>query len=250
MPNNSKVELTNLEDIEIYELLLKDRISNFPCGFWSNRSVEEAKCVAIKLLKYLIDEILKFSKEDVKREVSKTFITKYRLHTASKLFGRSAIHYIICTYPEVGYQPWQFMHDKVPQRYWTQEKNRISALKYVFEVEMQWNVEDVKEKLSWSIIEENGLGTLHSYYPSLFKIFKAVYKIDIGPWEIANSEVPDGTWEIKSNRICAVKWLLLRTKVQNEQINRKAFAKYGLSMLLGKYYGDNVARAIREPPDV
>lgn len=130
MPNNLKVDLNNLDDIEIYEFLLQGRITNFPSGFWSNRSAEEAKGVAIKLLKYLIDERLKFSKEDVKRDLTKMFLTKYKLHTASKLFGRSAICYIICTYPEAQYHPWQFNHDKVPQSYWTQEKNRISALKY------------------------------------------------------------------------------------------------------------------------
>ena len=133
MRNNIKMDLTNLDDIEIYEYLLQGRISNFPLGFWANRSEEEAKDVAIKLLKYLIDERLKFNKEDVKREVSKMFLTKYKLHTASKLFGRSAIRYIICTYPDEQYQPWQFKHDKVPQSYWTQERNRISALKHVFE---------------------------------------------------------------------------------------------------------------------
>ncbi|MBZ9624398.1 DUF4046 domain-containing protein [Clostridium sp. FP2] len=106
MRNNIKVDLTYLDDIEIYKFLLQDRISNFSSGFWSNRSAQEEKDVAIKLLRYLIDDILKFNKEDVKREVSKRFLTKYKLHTASKLFGRSAIRYILCTYPEVKYQPW------------------------------------------------------------------------------------------------------------------------------------------------
>ena len=177
------------------------------------------------------------------------FLTKYKLHTASKLFGRSAIRYIICTYPEEQYQAWQFSHDKVPQNYWTTEKNRVDALKYVFEVEMKWKIEDVKEKLTWSVLEEKGLRSLHYYYSSLFSIITAVYKIEISPWEIANSEVPNGTWEYESNRISAVKWLILRTKLQNEQINRKAFAKYGLSRLLGKYYCDNATRAIRETLD-
>ena len=200
-------------------------------------------------MKYLIDERLKFNKEDLKRQMSKMFLVKYKLYTASKLFGRSAIRYAICSYPEMGYQPWQFKHDKVPQSYWTNEENRVDALKYIFEVEMQWNIEDVKEKLSWSVLEKNGLGTLHSYYPSLFKIFKAVYQIDVCPWEIINSEVPNGTWESERNRISAVKWLIIRMKVQNEQIDRKTFAKYGLSMLLGKYYSDNAERAIREALD-
>lgn len=116
--------------------------------------MEEGKHVAIKLLKYLIDERLKFNKEDVKREVSKIFLTKYKLHTVSKLFGRSAIRYVICAYPEELYQPWQFKHDKVPQSYWTQETNRIDALKYVFEVELQWSLDDIKEKLNWAIIKK------------------------------------------------------------------------------------------------
>lgn len=118
MTNNLKVDFTSLEDIEIYELLLQGRISNFPSGFWANRSVDDAKDIAIKLLRYLIDEKLKLSKENVKKEVPKLFLTKYKLHIASKLFGRSAIRYIKYSYPEEGYQPWQFQHDKVPQSYW------------------------------------------------------------------------------------------------------------------------------------
>jgi hypothetical protein len=98
MPNNFKEDFTNLDDIEIYKLLLQGRISNFPSGFWINRSAEEAKHTAVKLLKYLINERVKFNKEDVKREVSKLFLIKYKLHTASKLFGRSTIRNILCDY--------------------------------------------------------------------------------------------------------------------------------------------------------
>ena len=32
----------NLDDIEIYELLLQGRIRKFPSGFWANRNEEEA----------------------------------------------------------------------------------------------------------------------------------------------------------------------------------------------------------------
>ena len=37
------IDLDNLDDIEIYELLLQGRIPNFPSGFWAGRSEEEAK---------------------------------------------------------------------------------------------------------------------------------------------------------------------------------------------------------------
>lgn len=251
MLNNLKVDLTNLDDIEIYELLLQDRIPNFPSGFWANRSVKEAKTVAIKLLKYLIDERLKFNKEDVKREVSKLFLTKHKLHTASKLFGRSAIRYIICAYPEAQYQPWQFIHDKVPQSYWTQEPNRISALKYVFEVDLKWSIEDIKENLNWEIIRQQRLYTLHSYYPNIYHICNALYPGKIKPWELKHSEVSDYFWHDIKNRKNAVRWLVKeKLKLNHAQIlsrlKKEHFSQYGLSELLSNQYNSSIKKAINE----
>lgn len=45
MPNNLKVDLSNLNDIAIYELLLQGTILSFPSGFWANRSAQEAELV-------------------------------------------------------------------------------------------------------------------------------------------------------------------------------------------------------------
>ncbi|HEY8889351.1 MAG TPA: DUF4046 domain-containing protein [Clostridium sp.] len=251
MPNNFQINFTNLDDIGIYELLLQGRIPNFPSGFWANRSVEESKDVAIKLLKYLIDERLKFNKEDVKREISKMFLTKYKLHTASKLFGRSAIRYITCTYPEVEYMPWQFKHDKVPQNYWTQEENRIGALKYVFEVELKWGIDDIKENLNWEILKKQGLLTLWSYYPSIHHICDAVYPGMIKDWEFRHSEVSDYFWHDIKNRKKAVKWLVHKKLKLNQRqapsiLKKEHFSQYGLSGLLCNQYSCSVKKAINE----
>ncbi|MBW9150364.1 DUF4046 domain-containing protein [Clostridium sp. CM028] len=251
MSNNLKVEITNLDDIEIYELLLQGTILSFPSGFWANRSEKEAKKVAIKLLKYLIDEKLKFNKEDVRLELSKMFLTKYKLHTASKLFGRSAINYIISTYPDERYKPWQFKHDKVPQSYWTQERNRISALKYVFEVELQWSLDDIKEKLDWEIMKKQGVYTLHSYYPSIHRICNALYPGIINPWELRHAEVSDYFWQEINNRKNAVKWLVQeKLKLKHTQISsrlkKEHFLQYGLTELFSNQYNCSVKKAINE----
>lgn len=71
-----KVNFSELEDIEIYEHLLDGRITDFPSGFWANRNLEESKEVAVNLLVHLIDKRLKLTEEDVKREISKKFLTK------------------------------------------------------------------------------------------------------------------------------------------------------------------------------
>lgn len=239
------VNLFNLDDIEIYELLLSGKISSFPSGFWANRSETEDKKTAIKLLRYLINDKLKFNKEEVETIVCKKFLTKYKLHTASKLFGRSAIKYIISSFPEIDYQPWKFKKDKVPQSYWTSDENRVNAVRYLIEREFKWSIEEVKEKLSWELLEENGLMTLHSYYTSLYELIKSIYP-KILPWEINNTEVPNGTWSSRRNRIKAVKWLVKKSNLKGNRINRNTFGVYGLSRLLAEYYCDNPKRAIKE----
>ena len=179
---------------------------SFPSGFWVDRSLEESKDVAVKLLKYLIEVKLKMSKQDIKRAVSKKFLTKYRPHTASKLFGRSAIKYLMSCYPQE-YEAWQFTNDKVPQSYWKNEDNRINAVRYLIEIELNWSIEELKEKLSWVVLEQNGLMTLHSYYSGLYELVKRVYlNKNIYPWGLKYSEVPNGTWKNESNRINSVKW--------------------------------------------
>lgn len=249
MSNNFKFNFNKLTNIEIYDLILHGRLSSFPSGFWSNTNIEDAKQIALELLHYLIDEKLKLSKEEIKKVVSKKILTKNKLHTASKLFGRSAIRYVMSAYP--GYfQPWQFNQDRVPQSFWTSEQNRVNALKYTFQVELNWDIEDIKEKLDWNIIRMNGLMTLHRYYPNLYILVDAVYPNSIYPWELMNSEVPNGTWEVKSNRILAIKWLINKLNINNKKINKRAFAEYGLSKLLGNYYCDSVKKAILEVPYV
>jgi hypothetical protein len=247
MPNYKKIDLSKLNDIEIYELLLEGTITSFPSGFWVNKSKEEGKEVSVKLLRYLIIDRLKLSKEDIKQTISKKLITQNKLHTPCKLYhSRSAIQFVLNAIPELELSLWQFKEDKVPYGFWTKEENRVSALRNFFEVQMRWSIEDVKERLSWEVLEENGLGTLHTYYPSLCKILKAAYNVDIDPWEIINSEVPSGTWEDRRNRIQAINWLLNKEKFNTSNIDRKTFSKYGLSKLLTEYYCDNVSKAVKE----
>lgn len=244
---NLPFNLYNLDDIELYELLLSGKISSFPSGFWASRTEKDAKETAIKLLRYLINLKLKLNKEEVEAIVSKKFLTNHKLHTASKLFGRSAIKYTISSFPETDYQPWKFKIDKVPQNYWTREENRLNAVRYLIERELKWSIEEVKEKLSWDLLEKNGLMTLHSYYTNLYDLIKCIYpNKKIFPWELKNSEVPNGTWTSKRNRIEAVKWLVKKSNLRGNPIDRNTFGVYGLSRLLADYYCDNPKRAINE----
>lgn len=90
------------------------------------------------------------------------------------------------------------------------------------------------------------MSTLHTYYPNLFKLINAAYPDTVQPWEVMNSEVPNGTWEEKNNRILAIKWLINNVSYPMNKIDRKTFADYGLSTLLDMYYCTNPKKALEE----
>ena len=121
------------------------------------------------------------------------------------------------------------------------------AVRYLIEIELKWSIEELKEKLSWIVLKENGLITLHSYYTGLFNLVNVVYpNKNIYPWELGNSEVPNGTWESKINRINSIKWLVEKLGCDHNKLDRRTFGKYGLSKLLSEYYCDNPKKAITE----
>lgn len=64
--------------------------------------------------------------------------------------------------------------------------------------------------------------------------------------KVLAKNIPDGTWNDKNNRILVINWLINKSKTCNKKIDRKIFAKYGLSELLETYYCDNVKKAIKE----
>lgn len=130
-----KFNLNKLTNIEIYELVLQGELPTFPSGFWASADNKQAKEIAMKLLHYLIDQKLGLCNEEINMTVSKKFSTRYKLYTASKYFGRSAVKYVMSAYPDMIY-PWELMNSEVPNGTWEDKNNRILAIKEAFENEV------------------------------------------------------------------------------------------------------------------
>ncbi|WP_297992668.1 DUF4046 domain-containing protein [uncultured Clostridium sp.] len=60
------INLTNLNDYEIYDLVLERRIPSFPSRYWCSISKEEVKKISLQLLRYLIEDRLKLSRYEMK----------------------------------------------------------------------------------------------------------------------------------------------------------------------------------------
>lgn len=247
----NKVNLNMLNNVEIYKLVLKGYIQTFPNGFWSSLSNEEGVRVAIELIRYLIDDLLNYTREDILFNIDKEFILNNKLWTPCKLyFGKSAIRYVMVAYPDK-YRPYEFLNSRIPQGFWKNKNNRIEAVRWLIEDKLGWNIDEVKDNFNRTVLSENGLGTLEAIYSNSYDILNEVYPQKINIWELKKSSVPTGYWEKKNNRIKAIKWMVEeRLKFTKEQIlheiELKHFYDNGLSTLISKYYNKSISRAILE----
>lgn len=245
------INLTNLNDYEVYDLVLERKIPNFPPGYWCSISNEEGKEISLQLLKHLIEVRLKLNRCQIINNLSKDFILNNRLWTPCKLyFGRSAIKYLMEAYPDE-YKAFEFINCRIPQSYWCNQDNRVDAIKWLMEEKLKWSLDDVKEKFNRTVLTEYGLATLSRYYSSSYDSINEIYPNKIYPWELKHSSVSPNYWRIKENRRIAVRWLI-KDKLNfshDEVVNilsLEHFCENRLTTLICDYYNKSITSAITE----
>lgn len=245
------MNITYLNECEIYDLVLERKIPIFPQGFWNSVSKAEGKKIALQLLKYLIEKRLKLDREEILKSLSKDFILNNKLWTPCKLyFGKSAVRYLMEAYPNE-YRAFEFIECRIPQGYWCNKKNRIDAIKYLLEEKLQWNLEDIKEKFYRTMLLEHGLATLTTYYISSFEIVNEAYPNKFYPWELKRSSVATNYWKAEENRVRAVKWLIeVKLKLTHDEVVNELtiedFHNNKLTTLIENFYNRSIPRAVIE----
>lgn len=109
--------------VEIYKEILRGDRRKFPNGTWQRPdALENSK----KCVKYLIEEIYKFSDDKIKEKITAKFFRNHKLFgMLSVLFGKSPFKAIDTVYPE-RFKPWDFSCTLMS--YWN-EKTGIEATK-------------------------------------------------------------------------------------------------------------------------
>jgi len=245
------INLTNLDDYDIYDLVLEREIPNFPPGYWCSISKEEGKKISLQLLRYLIETRLNLSRYEIINNLSKEFILNNKLWTPCKLyFGRSAIKYLMELYPNE-YKAFEFIKCRIPQGHWCKKENRVDAIKWLIEEKLKWRLDDIKEKFSRKLLLEYRLATLMRYYYSSFDIIDEIYPNKVYPWELKMSSVSSSYWSVKENRIIAVRWLIRdKLKFSHDEVlnilSLEHFYDSKLSTLICDCYNKSIASAITE----
>ncbi len=220
-------DLTKLSPIEIYKLLLTYQIKKVPDGFWSKEN-------SILCGKYLIEEVLEWSKEDIKNKALTIVFQKYKLSRPLKeLFNNKIYDYINAIYPD------QFIveeiHGKKLKHHWKSKENIVKATKWLVEEKLHYNDNDIKNKLMFKDFKNYGL-------------YSMMISNNLSVWDVINLTYPNKfkEWELKGSKlneeiaIKAIKWMIEEELQWNDEqikqkLNRNIFIEHGLKKILNHF---------------
>lgn len=107
----------------------------------------------VEAVKWLIESKLKWSEEEIKKKITLTTFAENDLYRLIELFEYSAAKAVMEAYPGK-YVLWEFR--KVPKEFWNLETG-IQATRLLIEEKLHWNSEEIENKLTRKVFEDNGL---------------------------------------------------------------------------------------------
>ena len=175
----SEVKYPTIDDIDIIEMykeILKGTRKKFVKCVWKEPN---AITNAIKITKYLIEEKLKLTDEELKEQLSKKLFEDNKLSGMLQFCFNSSPYQAINTIYPNRFKEWEFKN--VPINFWNKEKG-IEATKWLIEEKLKLTDEELKEQLSQKLFIDNNLGgmlytcfnsspykAINETYPNKFK---------------------------------------------------------------------------------
>lgn len=216
-----RYDFTNMDETEIYQYLLDGKINRFPKDFIS---CDEAKDYMPRIVRYLIENVLIWDKEDIKKKLRRSTFEDYKLAGVLAFYYNSSPYLaIVDAYGEDYIKPWQLTN--APNNYWLGEegkKHAVEATKWLFFDVLGWDIDDIKKNVNHQVfIDNNLLGMLkRAFNSSLWECLNYVFPNTFKPWEIG-SHVPNNYWTIEKG-IEATRYLLeTKLKWTKEDICKK-----------------------------
>ena len=210
----------------------------FPMGTWIYFDVVDYNAAAI-VTKVMIEDVLKWSEEELLKKLSQKTFYDNRLRGMLKIFDCSPYAAINNAYPDK-YKPWQFAN--VPNSYWTKE-TAAEATRWLIEEKLKWSEEELLKKLGKKTFYDNGLkGMLTNVFDSSpYAAINNAYPDKYKPWQFAN--VPNSYWT-KETAAEATRWLIEEKLKWSEEdvlkkLRQKTFHDNMLSGMLMRIFKDS-----------
>lgn len=144
--------VSETEAIEIYKEIINGKRKGFPPIF--SKNIELIRHIA----KYLFEEMLHYSLEDIYYNLTEKFLIKYKINNIVKRYFKSQYHFISFTYPEKEVYPWLF---QLGARNYLSDDNEIKrAISWLIDKE-KLTINDIyNAKVSRDMIKRNKLDSI------------------------------------------------------------------------------------------
>lgn len=170
-------DLSTEEIIFMYDSLLKGEIKSLSSGILTcENKFEYAKII----FRYLINDILKWSKEDIINNYSGKMIDRYLLKGTLLAIKFNTYDYLKLSFPEYEIKSWELNLSTVGNGFWNKENNIIEALMWLKnKLSKDKNIIDINQcgKLGFdNIIDEYKLvGLRVQHFNSTIDLFEKMY---------------------------------------------------------------------------
>ena len=201
-------------------------LPSVPKKNWNVKTAREATI-------WLIEEKLKWSDEDVRRNLSKNTFKENSLRgMLNLLFNGSPYLAIENAYPRK-FKAWEF--SKTSKKFWNLKTAREATI-WLIEEKLKWSNEDVKKKLTRNIFIQNSLGGMLTilFNNSPYLAIENAYSGKFKAWEFA--KVSNHFWNLKTAKEATI-WLIEeKLKWSDEDVKQKlslnTFKQYSLTGML------------------
>lgn len=232
---NKGIKKYNISAVEVYKLVLNGGLKRFPRGIWEEDNRLQN---ALDVTKYLIEEYLKWTDDDIKERFNINILRSNKLAgMINAIFDGSPFKTLDNAYPNK-FKIWELRASSVNDGYWNKETS-VEAIKWMIEKEMKWSDEEIKRYYDVQTFKDNNLyGMLHHYFN--YKPFDAIniaYPNKFKQWELKGS--PKNYWN-KETAKQACDWLFNEKLLWNindikNNISLNTFLDNNLNGLLAKY---------------
>lgn len=241
---SEKINTDFLSPVEVYKLVLDGRLKIFPPYFWEKPDSLES---AAKITRYLIEDILKWTDDDIKQKLVYKIFAKYKLRgMIDRVFGGSTFKAINNAYPN-RFKIWEFQ--QVPKGFWNDE-TICEALQWILEKHPEIQITD----LTYKDIHNYGTNAMYQYMmkekKNLYYYVNLIFPNKYQEWEFYR--VSNKFWANKENRVRAIKWLVedrLGIDINNAEekmVKLEDFKSNKLEGLIAWHYNGSVYLALKE----
>lgn len=188
-------------NVQIYQQVLDGTLNKFPLNFWK----EEYRS-APAIVRYLIEEVLKWDEEDIKEKYTNLTLKSNKLGGLLKyVYDCKSFDAIEAAYPG-RFKPWEMKAS--PNSYWQSIENCVNATRWLILEKLKWTKEDIMKKYNKRVFIDNGFtGLLKSGWngETYQAIALSFHEYDFKQWDLLAIPLTNFT---KEEGKTAIKWYI------------------------------------------